>query len=192
MLWGLPFNWKTKQSLISVQRKKLVGLSQWFSEGVILLPNQLALSGGFFGVRVWGQGGHQWCLVSKGWECLLLHTQHWCFTNLTMHRTAPHTENDPAQFVNSAKKNSSVCPPLLPPFLPVLTPLILPPKHFPPQLLLHTPLFSSCLCPFSLIITSTTDRATKSGNVARKEGICGEKVPSKVWEMWFPIRLSKL
>ena len=64
-----------------------------------------------------------------------------------MHRTAPHTENDPAQFVNSAKKNSSVCPPLLPPFLPVLTPLILPPKHFPPQLLLHTPLFSSCLCP---------------------------------------------
>ena len=90
-----------------------------------------------------------------------------------MDRTASHTKNDPARTVNGVKDKKQ----LLPPFLPVLTPHILPPKPFPPQLLLHTPLFSSCLCPFSLIITSTTDRATKSGNVARKEGKYGEKVP---------------
>ena len=98
------------------------------------------------------------------------------FSKPTMHRTAPHTKNDPARIVNGAKDRSSVCPPLLPPLFLVLTPHILPPKPFPPQLLLHTPLFSSCLCPFSPI-TSTTDRVTKSGNVARKEGIYGEKVP---------------
>ena len=53
-------------------------LRHWilFTAGVILPPNQLALSGDFLGVRVWGQGGHHWCLVSKGLECLLLYTQH--------------------------------------------------------------------------------------------------------------------
>ena len=148
MLWGLPFSWKTKQSLISVRRKKLVGLSQWFSAGVILFPNQLALSGDFLGVTVWGQERHQWCLVSKGWECLLLHTQHWCFKNLTIHRTAPHTKNDPAQFVSGAKDKKQQCvssPPVT--FPSSLNPPHSAPKSFPPQLLLHTPLFSSCLCP---------------------------------------------
>ena len=69
------------------------------------------------------------------------------FSKPTMHRTAPHTKNDPAQIVSGAKDRSRVCPPLLPPLFLVLTPHILPPKPFPPQLLLHTPLFSSCLCP---------------------------------------------
>ena len=39
---------------------------------------------------------------------------------------------------------------------------------------------------------STRPRARKSGNEARKEGICREKVPPNASEMWFPIRLSKV
>lgn len=148
MLWGLPFNWKTKHSLISVQRKKLVRLSQWLSAGVILPPSQLALSGDFLGVTVWGQGGHHWYLVSKGWEWFLFHTQHWFFKNLTMHRTAPHTKNDPARIVNGAENKKQQCvssPPATFPSSP--NPPHSSPKPFHPQLLLHTPLFSSYLCP---------------------------------------------
>ena len=50
---------------------------------------------------------------------------------------------------------------------------------------------SSITDPFSPVISSSGPSATKSGNVARAEGIYGEKVPSNAWEMWFPVRLSK-
>ena len=163
MLWRLPFNWKTKLSLASIQRRKLVGLSQWFSVGVILLPNQLALSGDFLGVRVWGQGWHHWCLVSKGWERLLLHTQHWFFKNLTMHRTTPHTKNDPAQFVNNAKdkKQQWVSSP------PVTFPSSPNPPHsatqaFPSPAPASHPTLFSCLCP---LLTSHHQQQAQSNKV---------------------------
>ena len=58
----------------------------------------------------------------------------------------------------------------------------------PPPYLLF-PFVSGLLSPVS---SSTRPRARKSGNEARKEGICREKVPPNASEMWFPIRLSKV
>ena len=89
-------------------------------------------------------------------------------------------------------KNNSVCPPLLPPFLLALTPLILHPSLSIPSSFFTPHSSHPISVPFSLIITSNRARATKSGNVARKEGMYGEKVSSNAWEMWFPIRLSKV
>ena len=58
----------------------------------------------------------------------------------------------------------------------------------PPPYLLF-PFVSGLLSPVS---SSTRPRARKSGNEARKEGICREKVPPNASEMRFPIRLSKV
>ena len=65
-----------------------------------------------------------------------------------MHRTTPHIKNDPTQFVNGAKDKKQQCvssPPVT--FPSSVNPPNSAPKPFPPQLLLHTPFFSSCLCP---------------------------------------------
>ena len=58
----------------------------------------------------------------------------------------------------------------------------------PPPYLLF-PFVSGLLSPVS---SSTRPRARKSGNEARKEGICREKVPPNASEMRFPIRLLKV
>ena len=80
-------------------------------------------------------------------------------------------------------------------------PLFLIPNHFPHpsafepspcQLPLHTCSSLSVSGLLSPVSSSTGPRARKSGNEARKEGICREKVPPNASEMWFPIRLSKV
>ena len=86
-----------------------------------------------------------------------------------MHRTTPHIKNDPTQFVNGAKDKKQQCvssPPVT--FPSSVNPPNSAPKPFPPQLLLHTPFFSSCLCP--LLINHYQQQAHSD-----KVWVCGQK-----------------
>ena len=114
-----------------------------------MFPKQLALSGDFLLVTAFWGDGHHWYLVSKGQGCYCTPENGFLKTVQCTGQPPPHTPRmiQPKLSMVPRIKKNSVCPPLLAPLFLVLTPLVLPPKPFPPQLLLHTPLFSYCLCP---------------------------------------------
>lgn len=151
-----PLTWKKITFFwMPMQRKKAHLVQVRFWAGVILFLSSWLCLETFWLSQLFRRDRCHWYLVSKR-PGMLLNTWKWFLKNLTMQDTPPiHTMIQPELSVVPRMKDNSVCPPLPGTFVLVLTPSFCHRKPFPPQLLLHTPLFSSCLCPLlTPIITS--------------------------------------
>lgn len=142
----------------------------------------LTLSGDILSISVWGNG-HQGYLMGKGQGCCskLYNDLKKKKTHLTMHRTTPHQRMiQPRISTAKGRKRPAMSSPSVS-HIPDPSSHSKPPT-IPPLQAFHptspsTP-HSSITDPFSPVISSSGPSATKSGNVARAEGIYEEKVPS--------------